>query len=81
MAFIRTVPPQEAQGRLKQIYEAALERAGYVAQVLQIMSLDPAVLAGSVGLYVNLMHRPGRLTRAQKELLAVVVSRTNNCYY
>ncbi len=81
MAFIRTIPPQEAQGRLKQIYDAAQQRAGYVAQVLQIMSLDPAVLASSVGLYVNLMHRPGQLSRAQKELLAVVVSRTNNCYY
>ncbi len=81
MAFIRTISPQEAQGRLKQIYDAAFQRAGYVAQVLQIMSLDPAVLASSMQLYLNLMHRPGRLTRAQKELLAVVVSRTNNCYY
>ncbi len=81
MAYIRTIPPQEAQGRLKQLYQAAQERAGYVAQVLQIMSLDPAVLAASVQLYVNLMHRPGRLSRAQKEMLAVVVSRTNNCYY
>ena len=81
MAYIRTVPPEEAHGELKQLYDQAQRRAGYVAQVLRLMSVEPRVLAASVNMYLELMYRPGGLSRAQCELIAVVVSRANNCYY
>ncbi len=81
MAYIRTVSPEEAQGELKQLYDQAQRRAGYVAQVLRLMSVEPRVLAASVNMYLELMYRPGGLTRTQCELIAVVVSRANNCYY
>ena len=81
VAYIRTVAPAQAQGRLRQLYDQAQRRAGYVAQVLRLMSVDPGVLEASVNLYLQLMHAPGPLSRAQRELIAVVVSRANNCYY
>jgi alkylhydroperoxidase family enzyme len=40
------------------------------------------VLQASTHLYLELMHaREGALDRARRELIAVVVSRTNGCHY
>ena len=81
MAHIRTIPPADATGPLKQEYETALKRAGHVAQILQLQSLNPPVLHAGVQLYLALMHGPSALTRAQRELIATVVSRANDCFY
>jgi uncharacterized peroxidase-related enzyme len=82
MPWIRTVPPEEATGLLRQIYDAALRRAGRVFNVVRLQSLRPKVLDASMQLYLQLMHAPdGALTRAQREMIAVVVSATNGCHY
>jgi uncharacterized peroxidase-related enzyme len=82
MPWIRTVPPEEAAGLLRQIYDAAVRRAGRVFNVVQLQSLRPKVLDASMQLYLQLMHAPdGALTRAQREMIAVVVSATNGCHY
>jgi alkylhydroperoxidase family enzyme len=81
MAWIRTVPPEEAQGELRASYAAAVERAGRVYQIVRAMSLAPRVLDASMGVYLALMHAPGALTRRQRELLAVVTSAVNRCHY
>jgi alkylhydroperoxidase family enzyme len=81
MAWIRTIPPSEATGALASTYAAAVARAGRVYQILQAMSLAPAVLEASIGFYLRVMHGPPGLERRQRELLAVVVSRSNRCHY
>jgi uncharacterized peroxidase-related enzyme len=82
MPWIRTVPPEEATGLLRQIYDAAMRRAGRVFNVVRLQSLRPKVLDASMQLYLQLMHAPdGALTRAQREMIAVVVSATNGCHY
>lgn len=81
MPFIHTVPPEEAAGLLKRIYDEAVRRAGRVWNVLRLMSSRPRTLQASLELYKVLMHGPSKLTRAQREMIAVVVSRENNCYY
>jgi len=82
MAWIRTVDPAEAQGLLKQVYDAAVRRAGKVFNVVRLQSLRPEALHASTQLYLELMHAPrGALTRAQREMIAVVVSATNGCHY
>jgi alkylhydroperoxidase family enzyme len=45
------------------------------------MSLRPGVLERSMALYREIMFGPSGLTRAERELLAVVVSRANDCHY
>ena len=45
------------------------------------MSLAPAVLDASMALYQRIMFGPGGLTRRQREMLAVVTSRANDCHY
>lgn len=81
MAWIRTVPEGEARGRLKEIYDAALKRAGKVFQILKVQSLRPKTLESSLDLYVKAMLRPSDLSRTRREMLAVVVSKTNHCHY
>ena len=45
------------------------------------MTPNPAALRASMSLYSALMFGESPLTRAQRELLAVVVSRSNDCRY
>jgi len=82
MPWIRTVAPDEAEGLLRDIYQTAIRRAGKVFHILSLQSLRPRVLNASTQLYLELMPgREGRLTRAQREMIAVVVSATNGCHY
>lgn len=81
MAYVETVSHEDADGRLKRIYDAAVARAGKVYRILAIQSLAPAMLDASMGLYLATMKTPGALSRADREMLAVVVSRTNGCFY
>jgi alkylhydroperoxidase family enzyme len=45
------------------------------------MSLNPDVLRDSIGLYGTLMKGESPLSRAQRELLAVVTSAELGCHY
>lgn len=82
MAWIRTVPPGEATGLLKRLYDEALARAGKVFNVLRLQSLRPEVLRAGVALYQEIMLSPrSPLSRARREMIAVAVSRANGCHY
>lgn len=81
MPWIMNTPAAAAEGRLKAIYDAAIKRAGKVFQILQVQSLSPRTLDASMGLYTATMHAPSPLSRGQREALATVVSRTNDCHY
>lgn len=81
MAWIRTVPVAEATGALRAEYDAAIARAGRVWQIVKIKSLNVPALKHSIALYGTVMRGPSPLTRAQREMLAVVVSKTNDCHY
>ncbi len=82
MPWIRTVAPGEAAGLLKRIYDEAIARAGKVFNVLRIQSLRPEVLQAGIDLYQELMLSPrSPLSRAQREMIAVAVSRANDCHY
>ncbi len=81
MAWIKTVKVEEASGALKRHYDGAIERAGKVWNIVSSMSLKPELLRTSIQLYKTLMHGASGLSRAQREMIAVVVSRVNDCYY
>lgn len=81
MAWIRWIPPQEATGELNRLYEESVRRAGKVFHIVRVQSLRPAMLRAGIGLYAATTLSPGELTRAQKEMLAVVVSAANRCRY
>ncbi len=81
MAWIKTVADREAAGLLAQLYQAAVERAGRVFGILRLQGLNPPVLRAGVGLYREIMFGDSPLTRAQREMIAVAVSRANGCHY
>ena len=82
MAWIEVIRPAEAEGLLKQLYNAAVKRAGKVYNIISIQSLRPRVLRSSTQAYIEIMHPPeSGLTRAQREMIATTVSAVNDCHY
>ena len=81
MAYIGIIEPGEAEGGLKMVYDQAERRAGRVYNILKIMSRSPGALKASMDLYKATMFGPSDLSRAQREMLAVVVSAANHCHY
>ncbi|MBA2461294.1 MAG: carboxymuconolactone decarboxylase family protein [Actinobacteria bacterium] len=81
MPHVRLIDVDEATGALKAEYDAALARAGKVFNIVKAMSLRPSVLKRSIELYKAIMFGSSGLSRQERELLAVVVSRTNDCHY
>ncbi len=49
--------------------------------IIRVHGVHPRVMQLHYDLYVELMRRPGPLTRIQREMVAVVVSATNGCHY
>ena len=81
MAYLRLIEVDEATGELRVEYDAAIERAGKVFNIVKAMSLRPQVLSRSIELYREVMFGPSPLSRQERELLAVVVSSANDCHY
>jgi uncharacterized peroxidase-related enzyme len=50
MAFIRTIPPADAAGPVREMYEQARGRFGYVPNWAKAFSLRPGVMDGWMGL-------------------------------
>lgn len=81
MAWIKVISDDEAEGLLKRIFEAAVARAGRVFNIRRVMSLNTATLRASMSFYQAVVLGTSPLSRAQRELLATVVSQLNGCAY
>jgi len=81
MPFIRQVSDEQATGDCRRELDGARRRAGRVWNIVRIMTPNPAVLRASMQLYQAVMYGPSELSRRQREMLAVVVSKANGCTY
>jgi uncharacterized peroxidase-related enzyme len=81
MARIEVIDYENATGRLKEIYEALISKRGKLADVHTIQSLRPESIVMHMDLYMEIMFGKSELTRANREMMAVVVSVQNNCEY
>ena len=81
MPHVHVTPAEEATGVTKQEYEAALARAGRIWNIVSIQSQLPEVMRDSLRLYRSIMFGPSPLSRAQREMIAVVTSNANECHY
>jgi uncharacterized peroxidase-related enzyme len=81
--WIKPWPPGEAGAALAGTYEkaAAFSSHGRVSNLWQAWGGDPAGLETLHAHYRAVMGDPGPLTRAQMEMVALVVSATNGCGY
>lgn len=81
MPYISTVGPESATGKLARQYEASSRRDRRVAGIIQVMSQNPDALDDLMRLYARIAYGPSGLSRAQREMVAIVVSRVNECRY
>ncbi len=81
MAWMEMIEPDKATGALKAEYDQAIRRAGRLFNIVKVQSLNPGTLHASMGLYLATMYAPSGLSRAEREMLATVVSAINRCFY
>jgi len=81
MPYIEQVPVGEAKGLLKKLLDEAMERAGRVWHIIHIMSQNPRAMDASMAFYGAIMCGPSPLTRWQREMMATVTSKANDCFY
>lgn len=80
MSAIATVNPKEAEGTVKEVYDRMKEAWGMVSPAFAVMSLHPDYLEAMWNIHQAVM-KPGRLSGAEKETLALAVSAVNGCRF
>lgn len=80
-AWIDTIPPENADGLLSDVFAGIAGRSGSVAHILLCQSLHPEGLRAHYALYRTLMFGPGALSRIEREAIGVTVSAVNGCRY
>jgi uncharacterized peroxidase-related enzyme len=81
MPRIQTIEAGHAEGELAEVYQSILKSRGKIASVHKIQSLHPKSIVAHMDLYMQIMYSRSPLNRAQREMMAVVVSRNNDCEY
>lgn len=83
MAWIDLVEPDDADGKLKELYDRAADRgAGRVGPMIRAGSRNPDALDGRMRMHRALMYgRTSSLSRAEREMVAVVTSVANRCHF
>src|SRR6056297_3267718 len=81
MSRIKVIQPEEATDRLKEIYDELVKKRGKLADVHKIQSLRPESIVAHMDLYMEIMFTKSELSRAEREMMAVVVSSANACEY
>jgi uncharacterized peroxidase-related enzyme len=64
-----------------ELWQQPLEKLGFVPNVLRVFALRPRHLLRWWAYYDELMRGESGLSKAQREMIAVVVSATNRCHY
>lgn len=82
MSWIKVIPYNEAESRLKKIYDKVKGPDNNVDNVLAIHSLRPHSLIGHMTLYKNVLHNSNNtLPKWYLETIGVYVSALNKCNY
>jgi alkylhydroperoxidase family enzyme len=81
MTWIKTVDESEARGLLSWGYRVLRWTRGSVPNIVKVSSLNPRLLVALGPLFRSLMNGPSPLTRSQRKMVAIVASKTNNCFY
>ncbi|WP_442597611.1 peroxidase-related enzyme [Parapusillimonas sp. JC17] len=66
---------------LQEVFQKCVEKLGLVPNVLAAYSLRPNKLRNFMAMYNELMLAPSGLSKLEREMVAVVVSSANRCYY
>ena len=76
------IPPhRKLDPDLRKYFAICDEKIGFVPNVLAAYSFDAAKLRAFIAMYNDLMLGESRLSKLEREMIAVVVSAANRCYY
>jgi uncharacterized peroxidase-related enzyme len=78
MVWIRTIPPADATGRLKEAYDWQAAALGKPTEFTQLGSLAPEVVHARLVLYRATENVDSHLTRQQRELISYLTSILNS---
>ena len=76
------IPPRRRlDPDLRKYFDLCDEKIGFLPNVLAAYSFDQAKLRAFMAMYNDLMLGESRLSKLEREMIAVVVSSANRCYY
>ncbi|HEV8353143.1 MAG TPA: hypothetical protein VGR24_02980 [bacterium] len=78
MAFVQTVPEDDATGLLKEIYDRESAADGYVHNYVRALSLHPEIVLAYRSLIKTVRER---MNLRRYELITFAVSRALRCSY
>jgi alkylhydroperoxidase family enzyme len=82
MAWIETIPEDRWEGELGDLYPTVSDPAhDRVDNIMQIHSLNHRAMEAHHKLYTSAMSGTASLRKADREMVALVVSTINDCHY
>jgi alkylhydroperoxidase family enzyme len=81
-AWVRTTPNDDGDEAQRKAYEQVIDpKTGEPAHIIGVQIGNPQAMLDHVALYRTLMFKPSPLSRRQREMIALVVSKANDCVY
>ena len=81
-AWIETIDPKDAGQSLVELYELVTDpKSGQLDAIMEVHSLHPAGLRAHFALYQAVMTATPGLRGGDREMIALTVSRLNECHY
>jgi uncharacterized peroxidase-related enzyme len=81
LSWLDVPAPEDVPEEIAELWQLPLEKLGFVPNVLRVFALRPTHLLGWWAYYDELMRGDSGLSKAQREMIAVVVSALNRCHY
>lgn len=82
MSYLPGIPPEDAEGELKEMYEQFQQSRGpQLPEHMLVMGRNPRVLKAMQGVTAQLMHKGSALGLRRAEMVATHVSRINAAGY
>ncbi len=82
MSWIKIISFEEAQGKLKKLYQKVTGPSNNVDNIMLVHGLRPHTMVGHMALYKNVLHNSNNtLPKWYLETIGVYVSMLNNCDY
>ncbi len=81
MSWIKTVDKPNGDKPLRDAFDKIRKSRGKISNIMKAQSLNPDALEHHLDLYQCLMYGDSKLECAEREMIALVVSASNNCAY
>lgn len=81
MSWIEEIDEENADDKLKEVYDKIKGDRGKLSNIMKVHSLMPGAMETHMDFYMSIMFKERCLNRKMCELIGVVVSNENGCDY